>query len=147
MADKLTYGGYSFSTPAETTLSAATPAKAAGTTTGNPINFGFTASASNRLTLDSDQATRNYLILAAISAVKGTGGGSSVASYYIALNGVVIDASEVQRTMPNTTDIGSISFGVAIPLSADDYVEIWLATDSGDNMTVSYGGMSAFVIG
>lgn len=145
MADKLTYAGCYFSTPALTTLAAATPTKAAGTTTSMPVDNGFTHT-DNRLTLDAGQTTRDYRVSANFSVVKSDGGATD-ASFYIAKNGSILTPSKIIRTLANTSDHGSVSIGTGVELEADDYVELWVETTNGDDLTVEAGGLGVSVLG
>ena len=146
MADKLTFAGTYFSTPAETTLVAATPAKAAGTTTFSTLSQGFTQTANNRVQLDAGQTTRTYRVTANL-AVSKAGGGATEGSFYIAKNGTVDAASKMIRTLANTSDVGSIIVTGIEELAAGDYIEVWLETDTGDNLTVVAGGIGCGVVG
>ena len=148
MADKLTFGSFYFSTPALTTLAAATPAKAAGTTTINPasVGNGFTMPANNRLQLDSGQTTRVYRVSALVSLVKSDGG-STDGKLYIAKNGTIVAESGITRTLANTSDFGAVAAGWMVSLAADDYVELWVETTNGDDVTIQDGGLGATVLG
>lgn len=139
----LRYGGLYFSTPTETTLSAATPAKAAGTTTALPLS-GFSHS-NGRITY-SNATTRDYLISTSISATKAVGS-ATVGSFYLYKNGNPISGAVIGRTLSNTTDVGSISLTSLISLANNDYVEIWVATVNGNNITVQNATMTATVAG
>lgn len=146
MADKLTFAGTFFSTPAETTLAANTPAKAAGTTTFSSLSYGFTQTANNRVQLDAGQATRAYRVTANIAVTKA-GGGATNGSFYIAKNGTVDTDSKMIRTLANTSDVGSIIVMGVVELAAGDYVELWIETDTGDNLTIEAGGIGCGVAG
>lgn len=146
MADKLTFAGAFFSTPAETTMVANTPIKAAGTTTLSLLSQGFTQTANNRLQLDAGQATRTYRCTANI-AVSKAGGGATNGSFYIAKNGTIDTDTAMIRTLANTADVGSIIVIGMEELAAGDYIELWIETDTGDNLTIEAGGIGCGVIG
>ena len=144
MADKLTFGGYSITTPALTALGVDTPAKAAGlTTVGANVN-GFDHT-TNRLTLKAGQATRTYFCHAYFSAVKA-GGGATLGTFYIAKNGVV-QPTGLSRTLANTSDVGAVATGAIFELAAGDYVELWLKTANGDDITLNAAGLGIHVVG
>ena len=146
MADKLTFAGSWFSTPAETTMVANTPIKAAGTTTFSSLSQGFTQTANNRIQLDAGQTTRTYRCTANI-AVSKAGGGATNGTFYIAKNGVVDTDTAMIRTLANTADIGSIIVIGMEELAAGDYIELWIETDTGDNLTIEAGGIGCGVVG
>ena len=141
---KLSFGSCYFSTPVETTLDAGTPAKASGTTTAMQLGD-FTHPASNRLTYTGATA-RVFNVAFAGSVVKGSGG-SSLASMYIYKNGTLVTGAEVLRQIANAADHGAGAVMCQVSLATNDYVELWLATSSGDNMTIEAGVLSANVLG
>ena len=145
MTDQLSYGSFYFSSSAATTLSSATPAKAAGTTT-ECVSNGMTVSSSNRITLDAGQTTRDYEVTVAISVTKA-GGGATLGTFHIAKNGTVVTGAMVNRSLANTSDEGAVALTFQITLAATDYLEIFIETNNGDNLTVESGGMSIQVIG
>lgn len=138
------YGGYYFSTPAATALAAAVPAKASGNTTATLL-VGFTTT-DNRLTKDTGLPSRNYLVVASISTTKA-GGSATEGSFYIAKNGVVVAESQINRTLAGSTDTGAMPISSLVELEGDDYVEIFVETVNGDDITVEYGNLSATVAG
>jgi hypothetical protein len=138
----LTYGSLYFSSSAQTTLSAATPAKAAGTTAGME-NSGFTASTTNRLTYDG-AVTRVFHVEACLSV--GTGVGAETMTFFIYKNGSIVTGAEIDRKV-TTNDVGACAVACLVSLASTDYVEVWVETLGGDNMTVEYGTLIAKVVG
>ena len=141
---RFAFGGYYFSTPAATTLAAATPAKAAGTTTAGQLD-GFTHS-DNRLTYGAGEPTQWFQVLGTISSSKA-GGGATTGEFFIAKNDSVIVNSRILRNLPNTSDVGALAVGANVQLAAGDYVEIWVETANGDDLTVEAGGLGVSFIG
>ena len=133
-----THGEVYFSTPAATVLAAATPAKAAGTTTGLHIH-GFTHT-DNRLTYNG-VASHDFLINATTTLTKA-GGGATIGHIYIAKNGVVEPGLEIRQSMAGSTDQVAMAIFGTVELATNDYVELWLSTDDGDDMTVQLGIMN-----
>ena len=141
---KLTYGSAYFSgTPVETTLVADTPAKAAGDTTAMQLS-GFTMPAHNRLTY-TDATTRVFSVTFAGSMFKGSGTGSDV-TMYLYKNGSVIPGGWIDRRVPGS-DTGAFAVTAQVSLDQDDYVELWVANDSGDDISVVAGAMTVAVLG
>ena len=138
----LTYGGYYFSTPALTTLSAATPLKAAGTTTAKPVN-GFTHTASNRLTYNGT-VTRDFMVTVTFSA--NTAAGAETCSFHLYKNGSLVTGSTIVRKVSNN-DIGAGALSTIVELATNDYVELWVETLGGDNLTIDNGTVIAVVVG
>ena len=144
MADAtLTFGGLYFATAATTTLSAATPAKASGTTAqlGGSIS-GFTASTSNRLTYNGTQ-TRMFHVTASCSI--STVAGAETVDIHLYKNGST-PLVTIRREVSNN-DIGAASIETLVSLAQNDYVEIWLTSTGGDDVKVDYGQMIAKVVG
>jgi len=141
---KLVYGSLAFSTPAETTLAAATPTKASGTTTALVMGD-FTMSADNRLRYDG-VTTRDFEVEISVSLSKASGGATN-AMVHIHKNDVHDPLLTIERTLANTSDIGALGLSVALTLEQNDYVEIWLETTNGDNLTIEKGQMVVSVLG
>lgn len=139
----LRYAGLYFSTPATTTLTAATPAKASGTTSLLGAS-GFTH-ANNRLTCTETQ-TRDYLVLTNLGVTKESGG-STLGFYGIYKNGLPLAGGGRNRSISNTSDQGSVSVSVIATLALNDYIEVWVGSDNGDNITVEDGTLTAVVAG
>lgn len=140
---QLTFAQYYFSAAVDTTLSAATPAKAAGTTTLVAAN-GFTHT-NNRMTC-TDSTSRKYLILAAISCTK-SGGSETDGSFHIYKNGTLVTGSTVSRTLANTSDEGAMAVAGLVDLVNTDYVELWVESANGDDVRVESGTVTAVLLG
>ena len=137
------HGALVWITAASTTLGAATPAKASGTTNGTNCD-GFSHS-DNRLTY-TGQVGRTFNVVIMASITKGAGGSSETASA-LYLNGSPTGA-EIGRTIASASDEGALAVGCLIKMKKDDYVELWLETDTGDDLTISVGStMVATVAG
>ena len=131
------YGEYYFSTPAETTMSAATPVKASGTTTAGDTN-GFTHT-TNRLTYNG-LATKVFSVDCDISISKESGSTTEMV-LSIAKDGTVIADSEIKRDVSGTT-IGALGTHALVTFATDSYIEIWLESDTGNNLTIQAGLIS-----
>lgn len=141
--DSLKYGGCYISTPASTTLSATTPAKAAGTTSSMGLN-GFSHT-DNRLTY-TGTATRVFHITVSISA-QHSGSGSTTFSLWLYKNAAAITGTEITRYISGTGDTGAGSTQALVSLATNDYVEMWVETDDGDDVELEFGTMIARVAG
>lgn len=142
---KTTYASFYFSTPVETVLAATVSAKALGTTTPSPHNTGFDHT-DNRLTLQAGMPTRVYHVTCSLTVIKGSGG-ATLGHFFVAKNGVIDDFSEIGRTIASASDEGAFPLGCLVELAAEDYLEIFFLTDTGDNMTAQHGGMIVRVAG
>lgn len=141
-AIQIPYGSLYFSSSSATTLSAATPAKAAGTT-AEMLSQDFTASTSNRLTYDGT-TTLNFKVSASLSA--SSVAGAETLDFYIYKNGTVVTGSQIQRKVSNN-DVGAVSLECIVSLATDDYVEIWVESLGGDNVVIDYGCVTASLVG
>ena len=131
------YGALYFSASALTTLAAATPAKAAGTTAAQDGNINFTISTSNRLTYTGVN-TEEFHVSMSIGVTKSAGG-STTGSHHLYKNGSLVAGATINRTYANATDAGAVALIAHVSLATNDYVELWLETDSGDDLTVNDG--------
>ena len=142
MADvSMAYGGMYISSSATTTLSAATPAKASGTTSSMGLN-GF-SHATNKLTY-TGTATRVFSVIAALSA--HTISGAETLTFFIYKNGALITGAEIDRKVSNN-DIGAVTVGALVSLATNDYVEVWVESLGGDDVVLDYGQVIARVAG
>lgn len=128
-----TYGSlYMLANATATTFAAIdTPAKVLGTTTAGLLD-GFTH-ADNRLTYSGPDR-----IFRITSLLNYTGTTAETFSFYIALNGGVVLASE----MPSATGAGTTREGVnlqaLVTLTTGDFIEVWAEnTTSGNPITVT----------
>lgn len=132
------HGEAFFSTPGTTTLAAATPAKAAGATTGWHLH-GFTHT-DNRLTYQG--ITEHFFRVRATTTVTKSDAGSTVAHIYVAVNGSVQPGLQISQSMSGSTDKVAMSLSGTIELGTNDYVELWVSTDDGDDLTVQLGNIN-----
>lgn len=139
---KLSYGHFRFTTPAITTLSAAAPAKAAGTTVAGELGE-FTHTANNRLVYDG-LTTRAFAVFVSLALLKDTGGNSAV-TIHVYKNGSSVGSFPL--TINNATDDMPMTWCGTTELATDDYLEIWLETDTGDDLTVRAGSLLVSVLG
>ena len=142
--EALSFGSIYFSTPAMTTLTGTTPAKAAGTTTTMQLGD-FLHPSNNRLTYDG-VTTRIFEVLFTGSAQKGSGG-SADTFYYLYKDGVLIPGATVSRKIPNVGDEGAFGILAQVTLASGSYVELWLSTENGDDLQIDYGVLTAKVLG
>lgn len=137
----LSYGGYYFSAAIETPLTAATPAKALGTTTsGSLLAFTHTG---NRLTF-TGLIPRTFAIMATCS-ISSSGATNSKVHFY--KNGSPLAGATIERKVTTGGDIGAIAVMGIASLSTNDYVEMWLETDDGNSLTIEYGCVATMVLG
>jgi len=134
-------GSYYFSTPASTTLGAATPALASGTTTEIGTGVNTTISATNRVTYDGAASDRLFLATISISMTKGAGG-STVGSVILYKNGSAVTGARIDRDIANANDEGAVSLSTVVSLTGTDYLEIWVESDTGDDITIESGGLT-----
>lgn len=101
--------------------------KVAGTTTaGNLVDFTHT---NGRLTYQGPK--RWFNVLAVTTVIDGLAG--NTAHLRIAKNGTAIAASEQQRKIVQAGDIGNMSCEVDVELTSDDYVELYVTTNVGQD--------------
>jgi hypothetical protein len=136
-----TYGSIYFAAAATTPNEAGVSIKAAGSTTTMLLE-GFTTT-DNRLT--NAGPSKVYEVQFNGSVEKGGGGASEVwASLH--KNDIAILGAESIRTVASASDHGSFSILAHVVLGTGDYVELWLETDTGDDLTIEAGVLSAKVI-
>ncbi len=130
-----------WTTPAATTLGVATAAKAAGTTTldgrQSPTRgVVFTMPANNRLTYGGP-TTRNFRV-AFWAPVTAAASSNLIVSIH--RNGTLITNGESEE-FAVTTSPSNVYHQVQVELDDTDYVEVFLETDDGDDVTVGVGGV------
>jgi len=137
------HGSLAFITAVETTVvTGGTYVKSAGTTIAMECS-GFSHS-DNRLTYTGNVG-RVFSVQANASM---TTSAATKASITIFKNGEKICSSAaIQRYVSVGTDIGAAGVGVMVKLKKDDYVELWLTTDDGDEVTIEAGSMIVTVAG
>ncbi len=140
---KLTYGGLAWATPVETIISAGVPTKALGSTTASQLGD-FTHS-NNRLTYNG-ATTRDFGIMITCSFTKASGG-STLGTIHIAKNGSAIAGLQIDRTLPNSSDVGALSVCGSASLSTNDFIELFIHSDNGDNITITTGQICIKVLG
>ena len=140
----LAFGSFAFTTTVETPLAANTPAKALGTTVVGEIGD-FTMPVNNRL-LYGGATTRAFEIILSTSSVRSAGS-QALATIHVAKNGVVVTNLSTTRTLLNTSDVGAVALCGSLSLAQNDYVEIWLETNNGTNITITKGCMIVRVLG
>jgi hypothetical protein len=126
-------GGFYFSSPANTALGTATPAKAAGTTTAFGTNRGFTHS-NNRLTYDGG-ATKTFTFTMTTSF---TASAATTATAHVYVDGSPVTGVELNRLVSNT-DEGAWALSGIVSMATDSYIEIWVETDDGDDIQIEAG--------
>ena len=115
------------STRAETTLTGAAPAKAAGTTTAGELR-GWTH-ASNRLTYDG-AATKTFMVQVSAGVSKAAGS-TELCTVHIYVDGATVNA-QVDRTVSSSAE-GAVPVTAIVTMATDSFVEVWL-NSAGDNM-------------
>lgn len=140
----LSFGSCYISTPAVTATVAATPTKALGTTT-EMLLAEFALVGSNRIVY-SGTTPRVFEVMFAGSVTKG-GGGSTLSTYGLFKNGALIPGGNINRQIANASDEGAFVVMAHVSLANNDYVELWLTTDTGDSLTIETGVLSAKVLG
>ena len=136
--------GLYFITPASTTLAAVTPALAAGTTAAQGAAASlFTVSAAGRLTYTAE-ATRSFELNASITLTKSAGT-PTVATAYLYKNGAAITGLEIDTDIADG-ETATLNLTGTTTMNQNDYVELWVSTDTGDDLTVQKGVVRAMEI-
>jgi hypothetical protein len=127
--------GNLYMTSAVTTVISAvnTPVKIAGTTTATNL-FRVTSPANNRLTYTGTKQKRFQVICSLTATQVST---NKYFSFYIAKNGVILPESRQEVKIINSTDQGPVTLSCTVPLSPNDYVEVWVENEtSSTDLTV-----------
>lgn len=126
-------GAMYVSSPAATISVGTTPVKANGTTTATRTD-NFSHPASNRLQY-TDSITKKFEVAASISSESSVG--NVILSMFVAKNGSHIAASEITRKIGTANDVGNASLLYDLDLAQNDYIEVFIAIDTGtSNITV-----------
>jgi len=137
------HGSMAFIAAVETTVATGgTYVKAAGATIAMECS-GFSHS-DNRLTY-AGQMGRTFSVQANVSM---TTSAATNAFITIFKNGEKICSSAaIKRYVSVGTDVGAAGVGVMVKLKKDDYIELWLTTDDGDEVTIEAGSIVVTVAG
>ncbi len=121
------FGNYYMTNNATVTpiASAGVEYKIEGTTTPKAINQKFTHT-NNRLTYTGG-LDREFQISATVSF---TSGNNKVIGLYINKNGTIISDSEMYATTSGSGRAESIHVQTVLPLTANDYIELWIENDT-----------------
>jgi len=134
------HGSLYWVTNVDTTTVADTPIKALGGTNGANC-FGFSHS-DNRLTYTGNVG-RVFLVNATFSV---SASGATNSTMHIAKNGEIA-VSGIKRKIGTGGDIGAGSVAVLGKLKKGDYIELWVETDDGDDLTIEAGIITVTVAG
>lgn len=119
------YGEFYITTPVATTCTLAdTYYKVSGTTTADELRL--FAHTNGRLTY-TGKNTRVGLVSAAISVSSDTN--NVVLSTKVYVTGVAHEASLIRRKIATAGDVGALALVALLPLSTNDYVEIYISSD------------------
>ena len=119
-------GSLYISTPVTTSGVGTSPIKANGTTTAlQQNNFTHT---NGRLTYNGS-ITKKFQATAAISARSATA--NIVLSMFFAKNGTPVPASEITRKIGTANDVGAAPLVCTADCATDDYVEVFIAINTG----------------
>lgn len=111
-----------------------TPVKALGTTTSENLFRFDTDGTSNRLRYNGTKP-RIFTVTASVSITSTSS--NQILSVYIAKNGVILPSTRIRRKIGNGADIGAIGITGTVQLTANDYIELWVANDlSGRDATI-----------
>jgi hypothetical protein len=126
------HGGYAMADNATAVaLTAATPAKVAGTTTAMTLH-GFTHS-NNRLTYVGTK-TKSFMVNAMMCASQAAS--AARLSMYVAQGGTPIVLSENDSRIANSGDHAVFGLLYNVTLAHDDYIEVWAESDKNGDCTV-----------
>jgi hypothetical protein len=119
-------------TPAETTLAASTPTKAAGTTAleTTPAAAGFTMPSNNRLTYGGTE-TKKFLIIATFSASSASA--NQLLGFHLAENGTVNAKTTVERHIQSTGEQKPGGIQGLFEMATNDYVEFFISNETAAN--------------
>ena len=124
---------YYWSSTAATANETDTPIKCAGTTASLQAEQ-FTVATTNRATYTGTM-TRKFLVTITTSF---TTSAATTSTLYIAVDGSVVTGLELNRLTTNT-DEGAWALSGVVSLAENAYVEVWCATNDGDDITVEAG--------
>ena len=76
-----------------------------------------------------------------------SGSAATLASIWLYKNGSVVTGTEIQRDISDTGDFGAGATHAIVQLATNDYVELWVETDDGDDVQIDFGVLSAVTVG
>lgn len=132
------YGAIYWATTAATTLGAATPALAAGTTAAQGTAALVTQAVNNRLTY-TGALTRNFIVEGTFSV--SAAATNTLSTLYIYKGGSAVTGIAIQRYITGS-DTGAVAIHGVVSLATNEYCELYAATDDGDDITIQNGVLS-----
>jgi hypothetical protein len=122
------WGEMHISTPASTTTTSGTPVKSLGTTTlGDAIQFDMPAN--NRLRYTG---AKTSVFACQVNVALSSDANNLLASIYLSDTDTADLTSEVDREIATAMDHGAMSTGFLVELAQNEYVELWLDSESGN---------------
>lgn len=116
--------------------------KVAGTTLSGTIVERFDVTTTDNKAVHTGALEQKFKINASISFI-GTNGNDI--SFRIAKNGTTIPSSQVTRTVSATGDVATLTIQDLQNLDVNDYIEIFVANDSGTN-NVTINDLNVIVV-
>ncbi len=96
--------------------------------TTSPVSlFRVSSPANNRLTYTGSKS-RSFQVICSLSLTSQSA--NKYYSFYIVKNGVVLPESRQAMRLSSGIDKGSVTLSCTIPLSANDYIEVWAENNS-----------------
>lgn len=132
--DDVAAGNLYISSAATTVISSTgVPVKVSGTTTAVNL-FRASSPTNNRLTYTGTKL-KKFLVICSLTATQVST--NKYFSFYIAKNGTVLQESRQEIKIINSSDQGPITISCTVPLSPNDYVEVWVENEtSSTDLTV-----------
>lgn len=125
--DDVAAGNLYISSASTTTFNAInTPVKVKGTTTSASL-FRVSSPSSNRLTYTGTK-TKRFQVMCSLTATQPSS--NKFFSFYIAKNGTILPESRQEVKIINSTDQGPVTLSCTVPLSPNDYIELWVENET-----------------
>lgn len=142
------YGGFHVSTPAATTIaSGGTYAKMAGTTTASTATADIGTGLTNNRLVYTGVVPRHFIVNAAATVAPASGTNQDIGMQLYVYDDSASSGALVAQSKVNAFDAGTdgevISLTANVTLDTDDYMELWIANETGAvNVTASFAMLS-----
>lgn len=131
--DDIASGNIYLTASAVTNFASANVATKVQGTTASASLFRVTSTANNRMTYTGGK-TRRAQIIGSLSL--SSAAPNKIITFYVAKNGVIMPESKQTLRMETNSDKGSLTLSCTLPLSTNDYIEVWVENNT-DNTAVT----------
>ena len=127
------YAEMYMTTPASVAISSNVYSKCAGITGAGQVHGNFLVGSGNRVIYTG---IIDVWVTVNCAVSMTTGGNVQIATLAIFKNGVLVGTSPIDRKIGTGSDVGALAVQCMVPLSTNDYVELWGKVNTNTTLTI-----------